>query len=573
MSLEKPLFRLSKTLSRSFATALLPASTFSPHHFASPFASTSKLTLDRIPFLTHDQDALSFAADEDLINVLLSKPTWTQSIDPAAAYECLRKRQTFSLYLRHLSSSFQIDTIYHSLKPSGLNERLISDLLIHNPDARVLRQLVEFDSQLPSSLLASIYKRLVGPLADGAIFPLSRITNKKILKALLAEGDDVDAALVLRVYHDLLNTHSWDNQGTWLHLEAILHLLKRSEVDKDVPLRLVKHLLNIGSIPKSSLGKSDPEHPRASTLLVQSVVLRCCLQWNYLERSIAVTQDLVSTLISSGNYSASTIDLVYQALSTSLRLPISNFALVERIGTMLLNLSPHIRLPTSLLEAYYDQLAPAQALVFYASLPTTQASPSPHHLLSFAQQRPDKGQWRRLIKDVTHDPSFISQRSAFLVLLSNGSKHKDTIRLYDLWRSNLTITPDLVPCLVRSLQIKRCNPLIRARNLVQEADHLVANLDYEQDAKRGQLATAIVSLLMGKEMEGRRLLYALKRDAEWMEPRNGSGMEEKQRIEKERIEEVVAGFSGDVRLAPVYLDKVAETLGVDLQDRMRMGGL
>jgi hypothetical protein len=163
-----------------------------------PLATSSKITLDHplhapLPFtLPHVPPSersdpalpilLNYASDDELINSLQSSTTdsgssnpfnlsinWTSTIDPALAYLTLRSRPAFTPFLSDRDLGRNIEQIYGALRPSGLHQRLVSDLLLRNPDPRLLAKIIDMDANglkarsfdnLRTSLITAIYSHL-----------------------------------------------------------------------------------------------------------------------------------------------------------------------------------------------------------------------------------------------------------------------------------------------------------------------------------------------------------------------------------------------------------------------------
>lgn len=321
-----------------------------PFHVPSPLATSSKFTLDhplhaplpytlpRIPPSDRSDPALpsllSYASDDELVNSLRppssSRTTpvspnpfnlainWTSTIDPALAYLSLRSRPAFTPFLNDRSTGRNVKDIYEALRPSGLHQRLVSDLLLRNPDPRTLTTILELDAlsiksnsfdNLRSSLVVSIYDHLPDRWRDG----LSRATHMRVAKAMINQGetDSVPA-----VFHNLYASTHWEPEGTWVLLNLIIHLTRHQAVEEALPL--LQHLIRHNRLPQAALvGEGDPSHPLAPAITVISIVIRTALSYRYYGRARTLAADLLSLLVNSTHHEPAW-DLLLELCRTSL---------------------------------------------------------------------------------------------------------------------------------------------------------------------------------------------------------------------------------------------------------------
>jgi hypothetical protein len=302
-----------------------------PWRVASPLATSSKITLDHplhapLPFtLPHTPPSersdpalpilLNYASDDELINSLHSgsdnassnpfnlSVDWTSTIDPALAYLTLRSRPAFTPFLADRGLGRNIERIYGALRPSGLHQRLVSDLLLRNPDPKLLAKIIDMDANglkarsfdnLRTSLITAIYANL--PDYQRASF--SRSTNIRISKALVSQGDTTHIAAI---FHNLYNSTTWEPPGVWILLSLILHLTQHQAVEDALPL--LQHLIRNQRLPAAALvGRGDPSHPQAPAITVQSIIIRSILSYPFYERARQLSTDLLDLLSSSRNH-------------------------------------------------------------------------------------------------------------------------------------------------------------------------------------------------------------------------------------------------------------------------------
>lgn len=320
-----------------------------PFHVPSPLATSSKFTLDhplhaplpytlpRIPPSDRSDPALpallSYASDDELVNSLHSASTktasmnpfslsvdWTSTIDPALAYLSLRSRSSFTPFLTDRSMARNVKDTYEALRPSGLHQRLVSDLLLRNPDPRTLATILELDAlsiklnsfdNLRSSLVVSIYDHLPDRWRDG----LSRTTHLRVARAMINQGetDSVPA-----VFHNLYASTHWEPEGVWVLLSLISHLSRHQAVEEALPL--LQHLLRHNRLPQAALpktGRGDSTHPHAPAITVISILIRTTLSYGLYGRSRLLATDLISLLVNTPHHEPAW-DLLLELCRTSL---------------------------------------------------------------------------------------------------------------------------------------------------------------------------------------------------------------------------------------------------------------
>jgi len=297
-----------------------------PMRVASPLATSSKITLDHplhapLPFtLPHVPPSersdpalpilLNYASDDELVNSLHSSSTdsassnpfnlsinWTSTIDPALAYLTLRSRPAFTPFLSDRDLSRNIEQIYGALRPSGLHQRLVSDLLLRNPDPALLAKIIDMDANglkarsfdnLRTSLITAIYSHL----PDTQRKQFSRSTNIRISKALVSQGD---TAHIGAIFHNLYSSTVWEPEGAWVLLSLILHLTQHQAVEDALPL--LQHLIRNQRLPSAALvGRGDPSHPQAPAITVLSIVIRSLLSYRFYGRVRHLSTDLLGLL-------------------------------------------------------------------------------------------------------------------------------------------------------------------------------------------------------------------------------------------------------------------------------------
>lgn len=325
---------------------------------------------------------LNYASDDELVNSLHTSSAgtasanpfnltvnWTSTLDPALAYLSLRSRPAFTPFLadRHLGRN--IERIYGALRPSGLHQRLVSDLLLRNPDPNLLAKIVEMDASghknntfdnLRTSLITSIYATL--PQSTRSTF--SRSTNMRISKALTAQGDTDN---IPALFYDLYATTTWEPEGLWVLLSLILHLTRHQAVEEALPL--LQHLIRNHKLPSIGLiGKGDPSHPQAPAITVLSIVIRTVLSYRYYERTRQLSSELLGVLKQS-TYHEPAWELLLEICrvglvgGTKADMDFINDTLSEMTAV---HGSP--RLPRSTVNDYIGSVRPRQGAGFFFNL-------------------------------------------------------------------------------------------------------------------------------------------------------------------------------------------------------------
>ncbi|KAL1413024.1 hypothetical protein Q8F55_000773 [Vanrija albida] len=432
--------------SRAFATALAHTpSTIPSFLLPSSHASSSKLTLDA--FLERPDEALwsalSFAAEDELLTaVLATQPASGPWIDPATAYLALRSSSLFSHYLQLLLP--RIRTLYANLRPSGIHQVLVSDLLLRNPDARALREILleeagtkSTGTPLRAGLVAQIYRTIANPLRRRTLPALSRRATLVAARAL-REQEALD--LLPEVYYQLAHTMDWEPEYAWAALQIPLHLASRGRAPE--ALRLLQYPLALGKLPATALGRSSASHPQAAVLMVQSAVTRIMLQWGMDVRATKAVDGLVETMRAS-EASAPAIELVLQACRVA---DLSKKAeLVEWSQGVLLSLADDFSfppLPSSAVDAHLNALSTADALSFYSRLsPKRYAAPETRHLLRIALARPPRAVLRRLASDFSTAGSDDATVPALLRVLAAANLYNFAQAIYTQWRERSPHAP------------------------------------------------------------------------------------------------------------------------------------
>lgn len=482
-----------KYIPRSLATAvetLLPLAN-PPYRNTLPssFATSSKVTLDAFPVgdtgvLIDDDPIASFgASDQDLINAILlsSAPfgspyslQWTSTIDPAFAFLCLRRRSTYVPFLRIVWP--YLKRLHEQFQPSTVFQLLVTDLLLWNPDKRGLGQLLELEAvgegHLRSNHIASIFNLVKADLLDGALPTLSRKACMLVSKALIAE-DEID--MLPEAWRVLFAITPWQPEGAWALFNIILHIVRRDGVD--VALPLVQLLVERGLVHESAFGKSNRKHPKAKVLLVQSVILRCCLEFKLYVRAQRVGEELVDTMESSEVSSAASELLLETCRATISGRNHDELAWAGDFMERLAKLPGFPTLPASLVNAYMESVPSPIAVQVYLSLPQSKRpTPSPQSILALAAGRPTRTFLLELMPLVSRIPpaDFIAQRPAFLGYLAEAGLPRLVRMLYPIWKDTFTLNPDLMLSLVRcfaSAVSPPANDKGHAMGLKQQSEH------------------------------------------------------------------------------------------------------
>ncbi|CAD6583894.1 MAG: hypothetical protein TREMPRED_003673 [Tremellales sp. Tagirdzhanova-0007] len=431
----------------------------------SDFATSSKVTLDHFPvgekgILIDDDPITSFAAtDQDLMNAILIdgavsdspfSPQWTATIDPAFAFLCLRGRSSYLPFLRNVWP--YLERLRQVLQPAMVFHLLVTDLLLWNPDPGGLRQLLELEANgnglLRSGHIASVFSHIRTDIATDKSPPLSRESSEYLAVALMEE-DEID--MLPDAWRNLFaTTTSWEAESAWKLFQIILHLVQRDGVDD--ALRLVQVLVAGGLIPEAAFKKSNPRHPKAKALLVQSVILRCCLDFKIYDRAQSVAEEMAGTMEESEVSS-----LVSNLLLETCRATIAAYKTEEIswAGSFLRRLAcidgfPLI--PASLVDAFIEVVYPPEAVNFFSSIPESKRPTiSPHSILRLASGKRERTNLLGLMPFVNRLPSanFLAQRPGFLMCLAHARLARLARSLYHTWAGSFKFDADLMLELVR----------------------------------------------------------------------------------------------------------------------------
>lgn len=384
---------------------------------ASPLATTSQVTLDS--FLNEDQDkiysflnserqdpwtAVTFAADDELLNAALApagEPTdgW---LSPPAAYNGLRSSGLFSHYLQILLP--RIRTLYANLKPSGMHQQVVSDLLLRNPDQRALREVLIEETQghaagdkLRSGLVAQIYTVIAPSIRQRTLAPLPRPALIAVSRAM---KDEHHPDLMPDLFYQLAHSSDWAPHNVWPMLDISLDLAKHGGATS--ALRLLQYPIALGKLPSNALGRSSAAHPEAAALMAQSAVVRTAMAWGMDGRASRAVNDLIGTMVKS-EVSLPALDLVYSIVRAAAvtREP-EHIAWACR-ALLRLASEDHVfpPIPKPELDIVLDSLPTPAALQFYASLPVGRyKSPNPHHILRLALAEPSRPLLLRLVHNL-----------------------------------------------------------------------------------------------------------------------------------------------------------------------------
>ncbi|ORY35503.1 hypothetical protein BCR39DRAFT_510130 [Naematelia encephala] len=429
------LTRSAHTAPRRFATALstLPNDLWrlAPlPTLPSSLATSSRITLDIFP---DDPIAstLQYASDAELVNAILAKErmgSWTASIDPATAFLCLRTRPTFPQFTQRVS---HVEQAYKTLRSSGLHQLLVSDLLLRNPDPQLLRDVLELDtkstSPLRPSLVVSIYSQLHPLIQSGHAAPLSHAASMLVYRALVAEQD---TELVPHLWQSIFDT-SRNIERTWDMFEPILQLTQRG--DADTALKFIRQMVEHDLIPEEAIDSLRPSESEDRALLVQSIVLRCCLHYKMFYRARQVSEILFETM-----EHLTISPPTYQLLLESCRVALAGGLLeeIKWVGEMLPCLAKHGPLPAYIFDAYISEAPWRDRLQVYAAIPhEDRAPPSPINIIRLAARCRDKAVLQQLLRDTDrHAPSaFVAQTSRFLGLLAKSNLLDQTRGFVDSW--------------------------------------------------------------------------------------------------------------------------------------------
>lgn len=467
--IRRPHWTLSPGHIRPFATVIDP-----PHHclinppdrdtLPSTIATSSKVTLDQFPvgengILIEDDPITSFgAADQDLFDAILlvgSSPgdpfsfQWASTIDPIFAFLCLRRRPSYLHFLQMVKSDLK--RLHETFRPSTLFQLLVTDLLLWNPETSGLADILELEAggegHLRSSHIATIYDLIRGDLKAGALPPLSRKASSFVAKALI-EADEIET--LPDAWRGLFAVTTWTPDGAWALFNIILHLIRRDSIDSAMPL--VKLLVDHGLVPESAFNRSNPRHPKATVLLVQSLILRSCLDLKLYVRAQKVAEDVLRTMESS-EMAAAAVELLLETCRSVIAARKTEE--VGWVGTFLPRLASldlSLSLPASLIDAYIEAVSSSEARRFFTALPEAKRPlPSPRSINTLASGRPSKDNLLELMPYVNRYPAadFMAQRPGFIRCLANAGLARLARSLYHPWASSFRLDPDLMLALVR----------------------------------------------------------------------------------------------------------------------------
>jgi hypothetical protein len=451
----------------------------------SRLATSSDTTLDDFPLIPTASDpivaSLNYATDSELVDAILADsepaaPTtpssrarqpartssgrryvspydldWKSSIDPALAFLALRTRPIFGRFIEHVRP--RIKQIYDALQPSGIHQLFASDVLIRSGDRQVVRDLLELDGKQPkhlrTSAIVSLYQHIQSDLASGKLEALSGDANVAISKALMAEGN-ID--LVPGIWTEMCKTVEWSISASWDFFEIILYMTRHDQLDEAV--KMVQKLVEDEVMPAAaSAGRSDPNHPEARTLLVQTMITRALLEYGMMGRVQIAADDLFATLAKS-TVSPHAADLVMQLCRATVvgRRPDQ----VRWAGKFLLRfakLSNAPPLSSSIINTFLQHCSPHYGVDWYLSLPEDHEPPSPLHIARMAHVRPQKVLLTALLKDVQKIPlaEFVGQRSHFISALILARQREALVQLYTVWEGSFDLTPKILVRTVRLL--------------------------------------------------------------------------------------------------------------------------
>lgn len=259
--------------------------------------------------------------------------------------------------------------IYEALRPSGLHQRLVSDLLLRNPDPDTLASILELDAStlklnqfdnLRTSLVVSIYQSLPRSRRDS----LKRVTNLRVAKALIHQGETES---VPAVFYKLYNTTTWEPEGLWVLMSLILHLTRHQAVEKALPL--LQYLIRHNRLPVSALAvKGDPAHPEAPAIVILSIAIRAALSSRFYERARQLATEMTSVL-SGSTFHEPAWDLLLEICRASLVVGSrSELDFVNSTLTAMSKIPSSPDLPRSIVNDYLPAVKPRRAAGFYFGL-------------------------------------------------------------------------------------------------------------------------------------------------------------------------------------------------------------
>ncbi|TXT15938.1 hypothetical protein VHUM_00441 [Vanrija humicola] len=362
-------------------------------------------------------------------------PTPGPWIDPATAYLGLRGSSLFSHYLQLLLP--RIRTLYANLRASGIHQVLVSDLLLRNPDARALREILLEEAETKSTgtplragLVAQIYRKIATPLRRRTLPPLSR--QATIVVARCLRGQDAQE-LLKEVYYQLAHTMEWEPEYAWEALQIPLHLANSG--DAPSALKLLQYPLALGKLPAAALGRTSAKHPQAAALMVQSAVARTMFEWGMDIRATKAVGAILETM-QSCEVSLPALDVVLQACRIADLT--KKHGLVQWSEKVLLSLANDFNfppLPSSAVDAHLNALPTTEALAFYSKLsPKRYGAPETRHLLRIALGRPPRAVLRRLANDFATSGADDATVPGVLRVLASANQYSFASTIYAQWR-------------------------------------------------------------------------------------------------------------------------------------------
>lgn len=324
--------------------------------------------------------------------------------------------------------------------------------MIRSGDVHVIRDILEIDGeqkkQFRSSMTVSMYEHIRPSLDSGRLSPLSGKTNRAVSRALMVEGS-IDH--LPRIFEDMYKTVEWSESQSSDFFQVILYMARHERTDE--ALSMLARLVSDGRMPEASRSRSDPTHPKAKTVLVQTMIIRASLQYKRFDRVQQAADDLFTTI--EGTQSTTFIaDLILELCRTSIvgRRPDE----ISWVGSFLqryakLDHSPP--LPSAIINAFIDNTPRHIAVNWYANLSSNHQPPSAQNIIRLAHFRPRKSFLTALLGDVAKLPEseFIAQQGQFLHAMIRAKERDVVEALYKEWKGTFEMTPKLVVAMVKLL--------------------------------------------------------------------------------------------------------------------------
>ena len=390
-----------------------------------------------------------------------------------------------------------------------MHQLLASDLLLRNGDPRVMKEVLENDvkgkTSLRSSVLVSIYKHILPSLSSRKLSPLSGKANLLVANALMQEGD---TALLPQVFDDLYSTFVWNPAKAWDVFSIILYLTRMGQADE--ALVMLQRLVQDDHLPRNAIGRSNPTHPEAVTLLIQSIIVRSCLEFKLYDRAQDATEDLFGTLERSV-LSSHTTELLYETCRSAIAGHRQDQ--IVWAGSLLIRFA-HLpkapTLPSSIINNYLDHVRGQRTLDFYDSLPESHQPPSPINIIRIAKYGSKPALYLRLLKDINRlEPTaFIGQRATFLHCLVKARLHEEVSALYDAWSRTFTLTSDLLLSIIVLLVRKVDGPAAKHRAFCEQVLNDFINRPATL-ASDDQVALASAYVHLGMTFDATKILQSL----------------------------------------------------------------